>query len=204
MKIITYLMNALTVPVIIMNFVGGIVGIIWLTIIGEWRIALACFGIGMFGNWLLMWPLLLGGLFAFPAEAAMKKGKLQLASVLLALSSGYTVAIMTAWASGCLLVMLSKAGSHSILPFLLCSYGAATAPWASMAQKEMDGSGFSPSALLAGILCMSYVVAIVLAVFGVPLIFSLVSIDGFMLAGWILTLVATHESMRAEVRPWDY
>ena len=145
------LFTALTSLFVFLQIFGGLVGGIWLAVIGEWGtigfyflvLALATPVLGI----ALMPSLFLGGVGAVFANKHSRLGYLTLGF----LSSLYVAALMTVWCVGILVVFMNRAGQESWIPTLLLSYGAATGPWAFMASKEIrsDGSGGDMAALAA-------------------------------------------------------
>lgn len=184
-NLIDKLMSLLALPVMILNFAGLIVGGGWLLFLGQWKVVLASAALTFFGNYLLIGPMLLSLVFAIPGKFVEQKGWHGLLKVLAVISGLYTITIMTLWAFGSLAFFVKASSRHdAIIPFLLCSYAVATSPWQDMAQKEASGAdGFNPSLTLAGLLSMSYVVALVVTYLGLPLIAALIVIGGSLLAG---------------------
>jgi hypothetical protein len=75
MKALMALITALSIPLMILNMLGGIVSGIWLAILGEW----GAVGTGILfffvSTWLLGFALMPSLLFAAPAAYCAKKGK---------------------------------------------------------------------------------------------------------------------------------
>jgi len=134
---LTRTVNALLVPILLLDFLGGIIGFIWLATMGEWGIIIGgiiYMVIGAFVVSLLLIPSLI--LVAPIAYFAKKENIVGIAFFGL-LSVSYVAVIIY---FTCAWIFQAYTGSipagNSILPYLLWSYSIATAPWAYMASKE--------------------------------------------------------------------
>jgi hypothetical protein len=137
----------LFLPLMLLNFVGGIVGYIWLVFLGEWSVI----GIGIlatvFGAFVCSVALAPGLLVSVPAVGMYSRGGVaRIASFpLMLIGLAWTFAVMCVWAVWWFAYFMS-AGVLSILPALLVAYSVATAPWVYMAQKEaQSGDGNAAS-----------------------------------------------------------
>jgi hypothetical protein len=75
MKALVGLISALSIPLMLLNMLGGIVSGIWLAILGEWG-AVGAGVLGLFvSTSLLGFALMPGLLFAVPAAYCLEKGK---------------------------------------------------------------------------------------------------------------------------------
>jgi hypothetical protein len=135
------LFSLVSVPVMILNFAGGIVGGIWLALLGQWRLVglgLAASFVSTFGIGLALAP---GFLFAAPGIILVQKGKHLIGGILQFVSALWSYVVMTVWCVGSFYVVFSFYPGGSLWPYLLWSYSTATAPWTYMAQRQaMDGS----------------------------------------------------------------
>lgn len=199
MKFISGIVAVMALPVMILNLLGGLVGGVWLLYLGEWKVVGACLIFALFGNYVIMGPMLISLIFALPAEAAAKKGNQKTLMFWAGLASFYTALVMIVWASGSLVLLSEFAHKkgHILLPFLLCSYGVATAPWASMAQKEMDASGHNPSAAMTGYLSIGYAFAMVAALLGADYGLCIAVIAAAGLGGTVINLIEAAQLERA-------
>ena len=152
-------------PFIILNMLGGVVGGVWLVILGEWR--LLAFGILYMICGALMVGLLLlpGMLFAAPAAMAAERRKFILTAFLGVPAIGWTFAVMTV---SCVLVF-STVVSHiegSLIPYVLWAYAAAMAPWSYMASvKSRSGNDTASIPLFC---CQLGTISMIVAVFRNP------------------------------------
>lgn len=134
------IVNLFTVPIIILNVGSGIVGGIWLIILGEWKL----FGIGIILLFTSPWIL---SVLMMPslaiAAAAMylyaKKNPLRhiagyiaqlYTNILIVLTCGIAFALCTKFYSGNI--------GFGLIPYLLWSWGIALGPWQFFASKEPD------------------------------------------------------------------
>ncbi len=136
------LMSAVTLPIMLLNIFGVVVGGVWLGILGEWGkvgIGIA----GMVGGAFLCSILMLPGFaLTIPGLALWVKGGVfarLLATPLLLIGHSWTYVVMTAWAFGAFLLLFKNVSVYgSILPYALWAYGVATAPWTYMLQKDVQ------------------------------------------------------------------
>lgn len=195
----------LTIPIGIINLLGGIVSGIWLLFLGEWK----ALGLGIFS--LFFAPLFLGFclgpglLFSLPAARVMEKGKIALGIMLGAPAAFYTVGVMVAWCYGVFQLFDNMANDSSRIPMLLWSYGVATGPWGYMASKESDGQGgFNPSVLHTFFISAGYLLMILMAlVFGANIGTAIFALCLVMCFSFIVQLLAI-PAMIKDPRPADH
>jgi hypothetical protein len=199
MKALMGLITALSIPLMILNMLGGIVAGIWLAILGEW----GAIGTGVFfffvSSGLLGFALMPSLLFAAPAALCAEKGKTLGLVFFGALSSIYALALVTVWCCGVLFLFAKDATSASLIPRLIWSYGVATGPWAYMASQEQR-SGGGEAAMMATFLAeLAYLVIILLILF-TPLTFlgAIKVFGGFMAVGCFFQLAVVVMIQREE------
>jgi hypothetical protein len=133
------LISLLSIPVTILNMFNGIIGGIWLGVIGNWGligVGVAAIFISSIGLGLALAP---GLIFGAPAIMALEKGKTIIAGVLIALSNLWTCTVMTVWCLGSFYVVFARYETGSIWPYLLWAYSTATGPWTYMAMTAGEG-----------------------------------------------------------------
>jgi hypothetical protein len=135
------LIALLVLPLMLLNFLGGIVGGIWLIVLGEWGalgIALAAL---VFGVIVCSFALMPGMLATAPAILMYGKGGAAriVSYPLMLVGLLWTFAVMSAWALWWFAYFLKRADPSSVVPMLLIAFSVATGPWAYMAQKEAQG-----------------------------------------------------------------
>lgn len=135
------LIALLSLPLMLLNFFGVIVGIVWLMVLGEWRpLGVALFAI-FAGVVACSFALMPGLLVTAPALMMHEKGgAARIASYpLMFLGLAWTFAVMCAWALWWFAYYFHIANLSSLVPMMLVAYGVATSPWSYMAQKEAQG-----------------------------------------------------------------
>jgi len=131
----------LFLPVMLLNFFGGIIGGVWLMVLGEWGAIGTALGAAIFGTIFCGFLLMPGLLFSAPGVALYeRRGVLRLISYpLLFLGFLWTFIVMSIWALGMFHTFLAKSDSTSLAPMMLVAFAAATGPWSYMAQQEAKG-----------------------------------------------------------------
>jgi hypothetical protein len=173
--------TAFSIPLMILNVLGGIASGIWLAVLRDWHtIGL---GIGFFfvSSLLLGFVLLPATLLVAPAAYFADRGKMIGMVFFGTLSSIYTLAIMTVWCCGVLFLFVRDASAANLIPRLIWSYGVATAPWGYIASKE-QGEGFSSTTLAVFLAEFAYLVVMVIVIFfSISLLGALKVFGSFML-----------------------
>jgi hypothetical protein len=125
-----------SLPIVLLNIVGGIISLIWLAILREW----GAIGYGIcaiiFSTFAISFLLLPSLLLSGPGTYFLKKGHKYLFYMFSFLSNLYVNVLITVWCVGSLLLFMEKASPASLIPMLIWSYGIATSPWTYMASKE--------------------------------------------------------------------
>lgn len=149
-----------------LNFFGGIIGGIWLMILGEWGAIGTALGAAIFGAFFCGFLLMPGLLFTAPGLALYeRRGVLRLISYpLLLLGFLWTFIVMSIWALGMFNSFLAKSDATSLVPMMMVAFGAATGPWSYMAQQEAR-SGNEYSSLTAIFLSLASAVTLFLLAF---------------------------------------
>lgn len=157
------LITVLLLPLMLLNFLGGIVGFVWLMFLGEWRSFLIGLAVTIFGAVACSFALLPGMLVTAPAAIMHERGGAAriVSYPLLLVGLLWTFAVMCAWALWWFAYFMQKASSSSAVPMLLVAFTVATAPWAYMAQKEAQ-SGNSQSSFTTFFLQLACAVAFVM------------------------------------------
>ena len=135
-KVLPALIGALSIPISILNFGGGIVGAVWLGLIGEWRlvgIGLAAIVVSMLMISFALMPALL---FQGPALFALSHGRRLMAGLLMALGNLWDIVVAAVWCFGAFTAVLSHWSHGSAWPYLLWGYALSTGPWTYFAARE--------------------------------------------------------------------
>ena len=134
------IIEILAIPIMVLNFGGGIVGGIWLAFLGEWKLL----GIGIVllftSHWFLSLLMMPGLLVSGIAMSFAEKNKFLL-YLFGFLSQIYTNALIVATCVIAFFICSSfykqPIGIHYV-PYLLWSWGMALGPWQFFASKEPD------------------------------------------------------------------
>lgn len=144
MRSLKALLALIAVPLFFFNMLGGIVGAVWLGVLGDWKLLGVGFAAMIGAGFGLSLALIPGLAFLAPAALA-RKADSPLLLISLSLSSLYTLTVISAW---CLAVFyysigLSKAGK--IVPIMLWAYAVASAPvsWLSSKEAQSGEGGFA-------------------------------------------------------------
>lgn len=188
----------LSIPLMILNMLGGIVSGVWLAILGDWRalgIGVACF---LVSSGFLGFALLPSFLLAAPAAYCAEKGRAFGLIFFCALSSIYTLGLITAWCCGVLFLFMQDATASNLIPRLIWSYGVATGPWAYMASKDQGREGEGSASAMATFLAeAAYMVVAFLILFSeLSWIGAIKVFGGFMAVGFILQLTVVVTSQK--------
>ena len=196
------LIALLFIPIMILNFAGGIVGGVWLGIEGEWRtlgIGIAALFGGTFVVSLLMLPGL--GLIALSVPL-LDRGRTILAMPLMMISTAWTYVVMGAWCLGSFYLIVRGYDHGSIWPFLLWSYSTAVGPWLYMASKEhgeATGSMIAASSACFASLAMMGVILLIpnVATIDVVIACGICLAIGFLLQAVLgIAIAVTEHRMR--------
>ena len=118
--------SVLTLPLILLNGFGGVVGGVWLAVLREWTPLLRGILASLFGPLAISVVLMPGAfLFATPAAMLMQKGRLVLASPFILLAQTYTHLIVAAWA---IFVFCLIAPGSTAITCGRCCYGCTQRP----------------------------------------------------------------------------
>jgi hypothetical protein len=140
MKMINKILEILTIPILILNMLGGIIGGIWLAFLGEWRLILI--GILLvFTSHFYLSILMLPGLLFVPIGVHFFEKKNPLGYLFGCLSQFYTNLLIVATCAFAFFICTSFYGGESkfgLIPYLLWSWGMAMGPWQFFQSKEPD------------------------------------------------------------------
>lgn len=195
------LVMLLMVPLMLLNFFGGIGSGIWLAILGEWW----AIGYGVVGlllsHYLLAIIIMPGLLLAGPAVVLIEKGKTFLAFPFLLLSQLYTYAVISAWCMFVFYFFMRQAGQDTFWPLLIWSYGVALGPWMYMARKEQQVGTGDASAMTTFFAQVAYIVVALVVVLGSAALIDLAIIFGaIMLVAMLIQTGITLAMLRDEKR----
>ena len=132
------IMLVLMLPLLVLNLLAGVIGGIWLGLLGEWAILLGGAAYLFGGVFLIGVALMPGILFSVPAAKAAEDGKV-LQSILFGLPAVvWTYAVV---AATCILVfgrIVENIDWENRWPLVLWGYAVVTAPWSFLARKDAE------------------------------------------------------------------
>lgn len=181
--------TALTVPIMVLNLLGGIISGIWLAILGEWGEIFRGVLFMVVARFAISIALMPSLLFAAPGAMAIEKGKKLLGMFFGSLSVLYTFALMTIWCIWIMWLFVSSANESSLIPLLIWSYGVALAPWMWLAQKDQQGGENEFSMFSIFFAQVSYILGMILFFVGETLGTIAVIFGAIMLAGATLHVI---------------
>lgn len=191
MKALSGLITALSIPLMILNMLGGIVAGIWLAILGDWGTIGAGILVFFVSTGILGFVIMPSILLAVPAALCAQKRNTFGLVCFGTLSSLYILTVITLWCCGILFFFLRDATASSLIPRLLWSYGLATGPWAYMAGKDAqggEGEGFA-SMLATFLAQLAYVTIMILVIFtSITLLGAIKVFSGFMAVALVIQI----------------
>ncbi len=138
---ISFLVTFLSLPLLILNYFSGIVGTIWIIMLGDWNSLIFAFIITIVAPFVLAWPLMLSIIFIYPGMWLIKFNFIgKLLSYPFFILGGFTTwFVMYYW--GIIVFEHGILRSYNynasiLLPYLLLCYSISTSPWSYMASKE--------------------------------------------------------------------
>jgi hypothetical protein len=189
------MLTALSVPLMILNVLGGIVSGIWLAVLRDWHAVWLGIVFFFVSSLILGFALMPSILLAAPAAYFAERGKTIGLVFFGGLSSLYTLALITVWCCGVLVLFVKDATHATIIPRLIWSYGVAIGPLTYMASKDQgegtEGFGSNLATFLAELayfIVMLSVIFLPISLLGVVKVFG-----SFMLVGLVIqTIVAVY------------
>jgi hypothetical protein len=161
------IIHLIGVPLLVLNWAGMVVGIIWAVIVGEWSLLLTTVGAIIIGTICCTILLIPGMLVAAPGMMMLQKGGfLKILSIpLVLIGFGWTYVAMSAWAGGSFLYFYDRVDKEHLTLAMLFAYAVATAPWQFFAQKEAAGDPQSLAPMTAFFLQLACALAFIFIAF---------------------------------------
>jgi hypothetical protein len=173
------------VPIMLLNFASGIVGGIWLAVLGQWSILGGGILAMVISTFALSIALMPGLIFVVPAIAALERGRFFWGISFSFFGSLWTYGIMALWCVGSFVIILSAKKFDSFWPYLFWSYAIATGPWTYMASQEIRSDPNSSASLTSFSACVGSVIMMLIVIstghvytfsfiqgFSIPMVFS--------------------------------
>lgn len=182
------LLKIVGLPIAVMNALSGIVGVVWLLILWDWKpllLAGSLLTLSTLGANILLAPgmLISLGTGALVGAAGGTRAGAFIGS---ALSNAWVVLVETAWCAWILWAFRPFATEANLVPLLLVTYNVATGVWTYMAQR--DGG---PASMIGAIFVQAAcIVAIGMIVFlWSPLPTVALAFGSIMAAGYLCNMV---------------
>ena len=135
--------NALSLPLVVLNWVAPIIAIVWLSMLGHWFLVAYGLTFWLLGAAILSFALLprfaLFGVIAASDDAHPHVTK---SFVLFAIFSLFVV--LSIWCLIHLSILLDNATQSNLVPIVLWFYTVATNPIGSLANKEIQAGEIAP------------------------------------------------------------
>lgn len=194
-RFFTGLITTLSIPILLLNVLGGIIGGIWLMVAGEWSLFIGGLLYMMFGAMIIGLFLMPSLLFAAPAAAFAEKRKYVLFFIFGLLGIAYTyglIAVSTYYVAD---IALSSQ-SAPLWASLLWLYAVVLAPWQYMASKEQDNTstGMTTFFLALGVLALM----VCIGIFGMTLGQAFPVLVVILVISLVIQLLFTYALTRAE------
>jgi hypothetical protein len=168
------IITLISLPVGLLNFGGGIVGGIWLLILGKWFLVTSGLFIGIFGHYILWLLLSPGYLFQALSMKLIEKKSITIAYISIVIGYIFNYIAMLFWCLCALIFILNNHNSGLIWPYLLFAYSVATSPWTYIVSSETSRSGNAPGTIIpVFFLCIGVMAMIGVIIFGNPTVFNL-------------------------------
>lgn len=201
MKALMTLIMALTIPLVALNWLGGIVSGIWLAILGQWGAVISGIIFLLFSSWIIPFALAPSLLLGAPIAYYMERDKISGVIILGGLSSLYTMALITVWCCGILFLFVNGATETSLIPLLIWSFGIATGPWIALSSREGSGDGNNASFIAALLAQIAFVVVALKLLFsGLSLFAALKVFGSFMAVGFVIQFTMVVMMMQEQRR----
>lgn len=131
------LITLMSLPVLFLNLLGGIVGLIWLAILGDFRTIVLAIALAVVSKFIVSIMLAPGWLLAVFVKPLSEKKRFITLFILACLGLSYTYSIMALWCITTFKFFASRSADHAQFPFLLFAYAVATGVWSAMAKTDV-------------------------------------------------------------------
>jgi len=186
--------------VIVLNFLSGIVGGIWLAILGHWGSIGIGFGLGIAMPWIWTIASLPAMGLSFVLAFFAEKGSKTFTGILGFLTSIYNNALLALWVIWVFGFFMARADSRSFIPYLLWGYSTMMAPLSYMASKEPPESMGTTLGVFFAQLC--YLIWVLFFFFGktfIPWLYAIIVVGFlFSLFAIVIAIATMVEEERME------
>ena len=170
-NLIEKLMMAITVPLLILKWVGWVGCAIWLLCLGDWRVVVASLLAGWIGGFVL--PLA-SGIIMIPFLPFVGKAERSpiVGGIMAVLARIPTCALLIAWCIFCMffVMMIKGLNETTVVPRLLMSYCMAIHTiWNLTADNHRESGGCAANFLSVMLCAVGYLVVVILMLCGIEL-----------------------------------
>jgi len=190
--------TGLTIPIMILNLLGGVISGIWLAILGEWSEIFRGILFFFISGFAISFALMPSLLFAAPAAMAIERGKRIIGVLFGSISVFYTVGLMTMWCLWVLWLFTGSATESSLVPLLIWSYGVALGPWMWLASKDQQGGGNEFSMMTTFFAQVAYMLAMIMFFLGATLGIINITFGAIMAIGALIQISIAFVMARQE------
>jgi len=145
-------------PLMLLNLVGGLIGGVWLAILGDWSTIL--FGIAYMAVGAIGLSLLLAPAMALAIPMAALAERHVMAATLFGLPALIWTFVVIAASCAWVFSGITSTPEGSLIPYLLWGYATAIAPWSYMASKEADDGHSGVAVFFASLGLIAMMVAV--------------------------------------------
>jgi hypothetical protein len=160
------LMTVLSTGIMLLNITSGIVGGIWLAVLGHWGLIIYGIVLGIVMPWMYSLTILPSMGIMFLMTFFQKRKNIFLVSVTGYLGSLYSNLTIAVWVYFVYTTFLNLADQTNVIPVLLFGYSTMLSPLSYMARKEGPDSFGSTLGVLLAIVC--YFALFTIGLFGYP------------------------------------
>lgn len=178
-----WLVAVVSLPLLLLNMVGGIAALIWLAVLGQWNIVILGVLFSFFGYWLVSILLIPSMALILPVTYFAERKNIIGLSVTGFVNLAYTMAIIGGVSYCVYYTFTGNLSAHYLLPAVIWSYSAAMAPWTYMASKEDRSNGFDATTNTLYFAQLGLIVVSVLVAF-----FNFSLVGSFTIFGYIMII----------------
>lgn len=149
MRGLATLLGMISIPLALLNLIGGIIAGIWLAILGEWSAILLGCGILFVGAFAVSLLLVPGLGLAGMGVMAIERGNKLLGWLFILLASPWTYVVIIGWEVFIFTTFGKRVTADNMVPMWLWTYGAATGVWSYLASKEEQGGDGGGAVMMA-------------------------------------------------------
>lgn len=160
------LMTIMSIPILILNLTSGLIGVIWLIILGQWGIIIYGFVLGMVMPWAYSITVLPSMGIMFLLDLFQKHKNIFLVSLTGYFGSLYSNATVAIWVYFVFVSFMNRADQTTAIPILLLGYSTMLSPLSYMAKADGPDNFGNKLGILLAMVC--YLTLTVIALIGYP------------------------------------